>query len=423
MPAQSERLLRSAADVAPFAAADYFMSDAVRRLRVPLNAHDRPGPLHWFYESPTLSSSVYDMCDDAQAYEAHTGEAYQQGDLFPGNSYPELVSDRDEMGCDDPSFGAERPRWALRVNDWGGLRRFQTREGAVEHQQLLLAGHRERNKNTIEGDTHGLSPHGNTRSFLIRFADAGSPVDEVRLLDGSVQVVDGVLRGLVRNWSRRYWAYEVTVNAGDREFLWPLSVQPGELAPFEIEGWSGTVDPERIEIAVNAIMTDEADLSRIFRFYQEWCRWESVEDLTRPYPEHILDGLRRQGIGNLCATLIDFHSPLSHPSFPDNDRSLTNLVRIDDLRAYLGRFTAPRADSEDFDIDGSASPVLIDLLPLPLLADLRDGRYGEVDRWPIWRIDEDWLYASDPLLEAVYATGTGRFTIWIGTTHDAGNGE
>ncbi|WP_419554776.1 hypothetical protein [Candidatus Poriferisodalis sp.] len=224
VPAQPERLLRSAADVAPFAAADYFMSDAVRRLRVPLNAHDRPGPLHWFYESTALSSPVYDMCDDAQAYEAHTGEAYQQGGLFPGNTYPELVSERGEMGCDDPSFGAERPRWALRVNDWGGLRRFQTREGAVEYQQLLLAGHRERNKNTIEVDTHELSPHGNTSDFLIRFADASSPVDEVRLLEGSVQVVDGVLRGLVRNWSRHLWAYKVTVDAEGREFSWPLSV-------------------------------------------------------------------------------------------------------------------------------------------------------------------------------------------------------
>ncbi|WP_419554777.1 hypothetical protein [Candidatus Poriferisodalis sp.] len=170
-------------------------------------------------------------------------------------------------------------------------------------------------------------------------------------------------------------------------------------------------------------MSAEADLSRTFRFYQEWCGWESVEDLTRPYPEHILDGLRHDGIGNLCATLIDFDSPLSHPSFPGNDRSLISLVRIDGLRAYLGRFTAPRADADDYDIDGTASPVLTDLLPLPLLADLRDGHYGEVDRWPIWRIEEDWTSSSDPWLEAVYATGTDRFTIWIGAADNADNGE
>lgn len=100
--------------------------------------------------------------------------------------------------------------------------------------------------------------------FLLRFSPHHSPVHEVRLEPDSVLVRGGALRGLVRNWSRHLWAYEVTVTAGDQRFVWPLSVQPGEIAPFEIAGWEGPTDPEQIQISVTAELSWHVDPSRAF---------------------------------------------------------------------------------------------------------------------------------------------------------------
>ena len=96
----------------------------------------------------------------------------------------------------------------------------------------------------------------------IHYSDAEEPVDAVRVLTDTVVVADGVLRGLVRNWSRTLWAYGTVVRAGESEWAWPLSVQPGEAAPFEIEGWEGPTEAAMIDFAVNAEMSSDADLSR-----------------------------------------------------------------------------------------------------------------------------------------------------------------
>ncbi len=387
---------------------------------MPLTGRNLAGPTRGMpARRVALESPVFDLCNDADAYEAYTGDEYSDGALFPGNAYPRLVSERGEMGCDDPSFGANRPRWALRANDWGDLLRFRTRDAAVEYQRNGLAYLRQRFANTIDSAASGLSPNGAVTEVLIWFADKNTPVDEVRVLRDSVTVEDGVLRGFVRNWSRELWAYDVAVTAEGRSFEWPLSVQPGELAPFEIGDWAGATDPARIDIAIAAELALVADLSRAFFFVQEWCRWDNVDALPRSYPPRVLGQLRLEGIGDLCATLIRFHSPPSHQFFPEDGPSIVNLVEIDNLSAYFARFTVPRDDPEDYDHDNPPSPVLLDLRPLPLLAELHDGGYGEIDRWPIWRIDENWSSPYNPSLEAVYATGSDNFTIWIGAARVA----
>ena len=62
---------------------------------------------------------------------------------------------------------------------------------------------------------------GQGEPFGIEFAPVDAPVDEVRVLPGTVAVSGGVLRGLVRNWSRHLWAYGVTVTVGEQAFEWP----------------------------------------------------------------------------------------------------------------------------------------------------------------------------------------------------------
>ena len=100
--------------------------------------------------------------------------------------------------------------------------------------------------------------------LAIEYASASAPVDEVRVLGGSLAVRDGSLRGLVRNWSRSLWAYRVTVAVGDQSWHWPLSMQPGEAAPFEIGDWAGSGDPLDAEYTVTAQMSPDIDRSRMF---------------------------------------------------------------------------------------------------------------------------------------------------------------
>lgn len=100
-----------------------------------------------------------------------------------------------------------------------------------------------------------------------RFAPADAPVDEVRVVPRSILVRDGALRGLVRNWSRHLWAYGATVRVGERKFVWPLSIQPGEVAPFELRNWRGSAGPGHAEFSVIAEMSWHADPSRAFGDY------------------------------------------------------------------------------------------------------------------------------------------------------------
>ena len=94
---------------------------------------------------------------------------------------------------------------------------------------------------------------GQGEPFGVVFAPFDAPVDEVRVLSGTVAVSGGVLRGLVRNWSRHLVGVRGHCDSrGACAFEWPLSVQPGEVAPFEIGGWDGPTDAGLIDIDVTA---------------------------------------------------------------------------------------------------------------------------------------------------------------------------
>ena len=87
--------------------------------------------------------------------------------------------------------------------------------------------------------------------------------DEVEVLVGTVKVKDGALRGLVQNKSATNWARGVTVSAQGKTWNYPLSVQPGEVAPFELDRWTGLEnDPQKISFTVTATLSDTIDITR-----------------------------------------------------------------------------------------------------------------------------------------------------------------
>ena len=171
-------------------------------------------------------------------------------------------------------------------------------------------------------------------------APAHLPVDEVQVLPETVAVREGVLRGLVRNRSRRLWAYEVAIAAGGREFRWPLSIQPGEVAPFEIAGWAGSGDPETIDMVVTADMSWHADPSRAFaEMSRGQLRLWVGELARRAMPDAVRDRYRHVvadtdsgsvSVGTVSWTVAPIEPPDSHRSLADDLERLA----VPDLRAY-----------------------------------------------------------------------------------------
>lgn len=139
----------------------------------------------------------------------------------------------------------------------------------------------------------------------IRYSDAVDPVDEVRVLPGTVAFgADGALRGLVRNWSRDLWAYGTVVKAGGREWVWPLSIQPGEMAPFEIENWGGPAAAVSVDFSVTAEMSADADLSRAW-----YARW------SQDYYDYLTRSSDDVAEPEAFPYVFERVNPISHPSF------------------------------------------------------------------------------------------------------------
>lgn len=230
---------------------------------------------------------------------------------------------------------------------------------------------------------------GRSEPFGIVHAPRFAAVDELRVEPGSVLVRDGVLRGLVRNWSWRYWAYGVTVTAGGRSFEWPLSVQPGEVAPFEIHDWDGLTDPQQIQISVTADLSWHADPSRAFQSYTGgidlgWSGTLRVmeTDMRQRYPAVTADisSSSRTGLSASWGGLVH-KVPQARPSWTEG---VAGLV-VEDLRGY-GVVT-----------DGHGR--IVDVGPATIYGfgwDEESEKSGFVraNRWPYWDPAEDALGMS-----------------------------
>lgn len=160
--------------------------------------------------------------------------------------------------------------------------------------------------------------------------------DEVAVRIDSVLVRDGAVRGLVQNLSERLFARHVTVSAGDGRWVFPLTVQPTEVVPFEIEGYGGSSDPESIRFEVSAQFVPEADPRRSFFVTESpglWAdTWDQVWYLMQLYPGLMpLEGVSGDEWAQAYETIVELREPTSHSSVADE---LTDLV-VENLRVYL----------------------------------------------------------------------------------------
>ena len=225
--------------------------------------------------------------------------------------------------------------------------------------------------------------------------------DEVAVRTDSVLVDGAVVRGLVQNMSERLFARHVTVSVGDSAWVFPLAVQPGEVAPFVIEGYRGPSDPEQIGFDVSAQLVPEPDPRRSFYLTGMpgiWAdTWDQIGYLLHEYP-HIT---RPEGVSGdddwvqAYETAIELREPPSHPSIADE---VTGLV-VEDLRVYL-----TTTDDEGRVLDVS------EMTPYDwLIAD--DGSFTPV---PVRRADR-----NTRNLHVVFLPDYGmKFGITVGGAHD-----
>ncbi len=96
-------------------------------------------------------------------------------------------------------------------------------------------------------------------------------VDDVVVDLGTVTINDGAVRGLAQNRSNSMFARDVVVRVAsgvdcdeDATWVWPLTVQPGERVPFEIEGCKANTASDAIEFKVTSSFSDRLDISRSF---------------------------------------------------------------------------------------------------------------------------------------------------------------
>ena len=104
-----------------------------------------------------------------------------------------------------------------------------------------------------------------------RFQVGGNAAEDVYVDLGSVRIDSDIVRGLLHNASDKNYARDVIVSARHRgtgvvlgTWHWPLSVQPGERAPFEIPNFESDLGIEQIEFQVTAMLSEHPDLSRSF---------------------------------------------------------------------------------------------------------------------------------------------------------------
>ena len=317
-------------------------------LQIRLGPDDLAGPLWWTswtgdpLQALETTYQITDQCERRDLLKT-LGSAGALGQLLPEfgmTSWSRDLVEQDIENCSWRRFLAQG-QGPAHYGHSSAAKYFWTREDA--RAWLLELRHSAASRTTLYPDTmvlgftetHSFGWH---EPFGIVFSEWDTPVDEVRVLRDSIAVRGGALRGLVRNWSRHLWAYEVTVTAEGRSFRWPLSVQPGEVAPFEIPGWDGSEDPAQIQASVSAEMSWHADPSRAFDLLDSFFLTvgepsQAVGHSSAQYrnPEVTADQVGIAELyGTLSADFVHLEMPLSHPSVA---AALSDLV-VHDLRAF-----------------------------------------------------------------------------------------
>ena len=210
-------------------------------------------------------NEVVDLCHDSAAFILANGRVLGPGDEATDEELFEVHLFRAVLGvdCDEP----EGRRYSY-VDMRDASTAYSTVAEAVAYRDRIVAGNADSRKRWEGGTLLGYAGR-YRREFPLEERD------EVVVVAESVSVADGTVRGLVHNLSETLYARNVVVTArpsgGASEaggvalsWRWPLTVQPGERAPFEIDGWQGGVAAADADLSVSADLSGAVDITRSF---------------------------------------------------------------------------------------------------------------------------------------------------------------
>lgn len=312
---------------------------------------DQPGGLRLLAPPPPyegLANEIFDLCDDQHAYTVIFARPLGPGEEMTSEDRDAIAFKRQvaEVSCDEP--GGRR---YVYMSDFGPSGAFPNTEAAVEDYKSRSVGYPE-SKIMFPKDI----PLG-----YFGYLDWDFPledIDEIALVEDSVLVADGVLRGLVRNFSKTLFAREVTVTARPKDTSstvepasgrFPLTMQPGERAFFEIKDWNGSENPDDIDFSVEAKLSENPDITRAFAFGtggtvttsvldEEYFK-NLVPDFVYQHEKHKID---EDGLLMIEYISAGIAAPTSHPSLKNQVYNQT----IKDLRVYM----ALTGDGKVYDI-------------------------------------------------------------------------
>lgn len=311
----------------------------------------------------SVVNEIWDVCDDAEALAAVTG--YRLG---PGEELDDGDMER-----------IEHFRWSRGVSCVPGGKRYvyvtsggPGPPGVSPDDAVAELNRKAEWSRSQPGFGRPLKePPGHVVGYEGPYYHVDEPADDVVVLTDTVSVDDTVVRGLVQNRSRGLWARDVVVSAGGLRWEWPLTMQPWEVAPFEMQGWAGPADPAAVDVQVTASLSPAVDIKRALGFvvvrYWQKGGWE--EYLEWGNPAFAVPDPPEGGYFVYVRGIADLWPVTSHPELEAQIMGQT----IDDLRAYTA-FTD--RDGKVIDVfqaatyrtDWTADPlrhVRIDQLPDP----------------------------------------------------------
>ena len=269
-------------------------------------------------------NEIWDVCDDVQALAAVTGWRLGPGDELDDIDMEKIEHFRWSRGVSCAPGGK---RYVYVTDDGPGPPGVSPDDAVAELNRVAQWW---RNQPDFGGPLK--EPPGHALGYEGPYYHVDEPADDVVVLADTVTVDGSIVRGLVQNRSRRLWARDVVVSAGGLRWEWPLTMQPWEVAPFEIESWAGTADPAAIDLQVTVSLSPTVDIKRALGFtslsywrqesWQEYLELHNLPAFAVPNPP--------EGEFVLITGEGDFWPATSHPELEAQIMGQT----IDDLRVY-----------------------------------------------------------------------------------------
>ena len=354
-----------------------------------------------------MVSEVIDLCDRSAAYFAAHGKNLGPGEQPTDEEFmeTEMLLSGYEIDCDTPGGN----RYAY-ISVTGPSAIGPTVQAAIDKYERKHP--RQKTEATLKqrplGRLLGIAGYGVNANWLRRTFPLEER-DEIVLLPETLSTKDGTARGMIHNLSETLYARNVSVSAAhdnSQRWQWPITVQPGETAPFEIENWTGPLRPDETSFQITANMTPDPDLTRSMSLFGSL-----TEEVNARYWRHLNEGREQVVEEHLLPddeyAVFETYDIFAVPIAPDSPPGIDKDYLLDSLR-----FENPISFVAFFDYDGRV--VEVDERPLFVLDPFEKLPPQPYNQYPTILEYEDQEPVTQYIGGTVFILQTGNWQYWFG---------